>query len=365
MAESTGKHGKGALPVVDEPLGRPDEYGQDRAFVAISTERDAPDTDSAGGARSRRPSGAAALDAARRAGRRVLPLGVRDGSGRRGVAASIRSTSRTSRRRRRRPGRCSPVYARDGSLEEPAPSRPTRTSRSRRARSPAPRRRTSSARRFDSLGPGDYVAFLSYLPADARRRARGRRCGARGDSRRRTRAASTYGVGRATFIRPVNTTRGGPNTPLAFVITADDATATPIPESGYSFAVLKRAQALGDFETLEAHGRRSSEFISERRDGQLDDVGTASGLDRRSADCVRAKSPDATLPGRELQLPPRQPDVASIVPDACLDVPVQAVPVRIHRDDRREVLDLAGATSLRACRTPSATRRRRARCMRA
>ncbi len=43
IAESTGKLGKGALPVVDEALGRPDEYGQDRAFVAIATERDAPD----------------------------------------------------------------------------------------------------------------------------------------------------------------------------------------------------------------------------------------------------------------------------------------------------------------------------------
>ena len=43
VAESTGKHGKGALPVVDEPLGRPDEYASDRAFVAITTDRDAPD----------------------------------------------------------------------------------------------------------------------------------------------------------------------------------------------------------------------------------------------------------------------------------------------------------------------------------
>src|SRR5688572_16420085 len=33
IAESTGKHGKGALPVVDEPLGESGEYGQDRAFV--------------------------------------------------------------------------------------------------------------------------------------------------------------------------------------------------------------------------------------------------------------------------------------------------------------------------------------------
>ena len=45
IAESTGKQSKGALPVVDEPLGRPDEYGQDRAFVAIATDRDAPDKD--------------------------------------------------------------------------------------------------------------------------------------------------------------------------------------------------------------------------------------------------------------------------------------------------------------------------------
>ncbi len=43
IAESTGKHGTGALPVVDEPLGTPDDYGTDRAFVAIATEVDEPD----------------------------------------------------------------------------------------------------------------------------------------------------------------------------------------------------------------------------------------------------------------------------------------------------------------------------------
>ena len=43
VAESTGKHNKGALPVVNELLGRPDEYGDDRAFVAVTTDRDEPD----------------------------------------------------------------------------------------------------------------------------------------------------------------------------------------------------------------------------------------------------------------------------------------------------------------------------------
>jgi hypothetical protein len=40
------------------------------------------------------------------------------------------------------------------------------------------------------------------------------------------------------------------------VLTADDETQTEIPGAGYSFAVLKRAQALGDVQALEAHGRR-------------------------------------------------------------------------------------------------------------
>ena len=50
--------------------------------------------------------------------------------------------------------------------------------------------------------------------------------------------------------------KGGPNTCVAFVITADDETQTPVPDAGYSFSVLKRAQALGEVQALEAHGRR-------------------------------------------------------------------------------------------------------------
>jgi transaldolase / glucose-6-phosphate isomerase len=35
IAESTGKHGKGILPVADEPLGAPEAYGNDRVFVHL------------------------------------------------------------------------------------------------------------------------------------------------------------------------------------------------------------------------------------------------------------------------------------------------------------------------------------------
>jgi hypothetical protein len=35
IAESTGKHGKGIVPVVDEPLGAPEAYGDDRTFLHL------------------------------------------------------------------------------------------------------------------------------------------------------------------------------------------------------------------------------------------------------------------------------------------------------------------------------------------
>ena len=45
IAESTGKEGKGILPVVGEPLGDPSVYGDDRVFVSISLGNVAKDID--------------------------------------------------------------------------------------------------------------------------------------------------------------------------------------------------------------------------------------------------------------------------------------------------------------------------------
>jgi transaldolase/glucose-6-phosphate isomerase len=75
--------------------------------------------------------------------------------------------------------------------------------------------------------------------------------------RSRFRVASTFGVGPRYLHSTGQFHKGGPNTVLAFVMTADDETNTEIPEAGYTFSVLKRAQALGDVETLDAHDRRT------------------------------------------------------------------------------------------------------------
>lgn len=254
VAESTGKHQTGALPVVDEPLGRPDQYGSDRAFVAIATEMDAPD--------------AARLEALEAAGHPVLRLSTRiDGLGAEffrwefatavaGAALGINpfDEPNVAEAKDKTKALLASVAA-AGRLPEaqPAAEDDQVAVFSRRFSGAAPSAVVRSA--IASLTPGDYVAFLSYLPADDDvESAVGE---IREGIRSRTRAASTFGVGPRYLHSTGQFHKGGPNKALAFVVTADDRTATAIPEAGYSFSLLKRAQALGDVETLDAHGRRT------------------------------------------------------------------------------------------------------------
>jgi len=97
------------------------------------------------------------------------------------------------------------------------------------------------------------VAILDYVSADATRGAtidRSRRA-----LRQRTGLASTYGAGPRYLHSTGQYHKGGPNTGMFILITATDATLTPVPGEPYSFSTLKEAQALGDFEALVAAGR--------------------------------------------------------------------------------------------------------------
>ena len=253
IAESTGKQEKGALPVVDEPLGHPDEYGQDRAFVAISTDRDTPDNDR--------------LSAIESAGHPVLRLSTRlDGLGAEffrwefataiaGAALGINPFDEPNvAEAKLKTGDLLRAYAQDHRLPETdasaADDRVSVQTRGFAGETPADVVRTA----LDSLQPGDYVAFLSYLPPDPA--VEQAILDVRLGIRRKGRSATTFGVGPRYLHSTGQYHKGGPTTPLAFVITADDEIATEIPDAGYSFSILKRAQALGDVETLEAHGRR-------------------------------------------------------------------------------------------------------------
>ena len=239
VAESTGKHGKGSLPVVDEPLGGPDAYGNDRAFVAVSSESEHVDEQ--------------ALAALEAAGHPVLRLSTRiDGLGAEffrwefatavaGAALGINpfdepNVSEAKEKTKVLLGK----YTSAGRFDDTRVDESTTVGELRTT--------------FAHLQPPDYVAFLSYLPADrhVEEAIREIRVSLRGNKK----VASTFGVGPRYLHSTGQYHKGGPNTCVAVVITADDDSRTEIPEAGYSFAVLKRAQALGDVEALRAHNRR-------------------------------------------------------------------------------------------------------------
>jgi glucose-6-phosphate isomerase len=257
IAESTGKQGKGALPVVDEPLGHPNEYGQDRAFVAIATERDAPDQDRL-----------AELEAA---GHPIMRLTTRlDGLGAEffrwefataiaGAALGINPFDEPNVAEAKEKTRTLlAAFAQNRRLPETEPlTENDEVAVHTRAFAGGTVADVIHAS-VEEVKPGDYAAFLSYLSRDPS--VEQAICEARQAIRTRTRAATTFGLGPRYLHSTGQYHKGGPNTLLAYVITADDDSQTEIPDAGYSFSILKRAQALGDFQTLEAHGRRVVRF---------------------------------------------------------------------------------------------------------
>jgi len=102
--------------------------------------------------------------------------------------------------------------------------------------------------------PGDYLAMLAYLPPNPGIAARLQ--AVRASWARDLGCATTLGFGPRYLHSTGQLHKGGPNTGLFLVVTADDAEDADIPEMGTTFGALKRAQARGDIRALLAKGRR-------------------------------------------------------------------------------------------------------------
>jgi hypothetical protein len=118
----------------------------------------------------------------------------------------------------------------------------------------APLATLSPAELRNSARPGDYVAILAYVPPTpdvfARlqdlRAAWGRTLG----------CATTLGIGPRYLHSTGQLHKGGPNSGLFLVVTTDTPDDLPIPEMAWTFGELHRAQARGDVRALLARGRR-------------------------------------------------------------------------------------------------------------
>ncbi|HBY94232.1 MAG TPA: transaldolase [Chloroflexi bacterium] len=256
LAESTGKEGTGLLPVAGEPLGAPSAYGSDRLFVYV---RLAGEVDQA------LERGVAAL---REAGQPVVTVRMDDrldvgqeffrweiATATAGAILGINAFDQPNvQESKNNTNRLLTVVRAQGQLPEEQPSL---VEDSVRLYAPETARSASEtvAQFLAQARPGDYVALLAYLTENAATEHALEAM--RLHLRDRLHLATTLGYGPRYLHSTGQFHKGGPNTGLFLLLTADDAEEAPIPGQPYTFGVLKHAQALGDLEALRKHGRRA------------------------------------------------------------------------------------------------------------
>ena len=102
--------------------------------------------------------------------------------------------------------------------------------------------------------PGDYVALLPFLEMSPAVEAAVQ--GLRVLLRDKLKVATSVGFGPRYLHASGQAYKGGANTGVFLMITADDAIDLPVPGHKYTFGVVKAAQARGDFSVLAERGRR-------------------------------------------------------------------------------------------------------------
>jgi len=108
---------------------------------------------------------------------------------------------------------------------------------------------------LSTLKPGDYFAQLAYVSPSSPVVAELDRL--RVAVRDKMRVATTLGVGPRYLHSTGQLHKGGPNTGVFLLFTAGVAEDLTIPGQPYTFGTLERAQALGDFASLDAANRRA------------------------------------------------------------------------------------------------------------
>jgi transaldolase/glucose-6-phosphate isomerase len=105
------------------------------------------------------------------------------------------------------------------------------------------------------IKPNDYFAVLGYILMDAANEKALQAI--RHAVRDKKRVATCLGFGPRFLHSTGQAYKGGPNSGVFLQITCDDAKDLPVPGQKYTFGVVKAAQARGDFNVLAERGRRA------------------------------------------------------------------------------------------------------------
>ncbi len=254
LAESTGKEGKGILPVAGEPLGPPSIYGDDRCFAVFQL-KGAPDPALQRGAEELRKAGfpvvTILLDDLLDVGQEFFRWEVATAVA--GAVIGINAFDQPNvRESKGNTNRLLEVVRRTGKLpvEEPSLSEPPLELFTGKAQATI----ANTIQSFlEEASEGDYIAIQAYLPEtpDVERALQTVRV----KLRDRFRVATTVGYGPRFLHSTGQYHKGGPNNGLFLQLTADNPKDLPVPDAPYTFGMLEQAQALGDLQALAGHGR--------------------------------------------------------------------------------------------------------------
>jgi glucose-6-phosphate isomerase len=237
VAESTGKHGTGILPVADEPVGAPDVYGGDRVFAYLP-DVNAPD---------------AALDASvqalAEAGHPVItmPTGGPPDLGRLFLLWELAVASA---------GWGLEINPFDQPNVQQAKDATNRVLADYEAKHELPSVPDADDAALRSLlldaEPPQYIAIMSYSePTSAFDEAAAE---LRTVIRAATHATTTFGYGPRFLHSTGQFHKGGPKTGRFLQLIHDGPLDVEIPGASYTFTTLKNAQAIGDLQTLRELG---------------------------------------------------------------------------------------------------------------
>ena len=305
LAESTGKEGRGVVPVEGEPWGEPRDYGPDRIFVAGSLKGEEGPVE-------------AFADRLAAAGHPVLRWQIEEKEGlgaeffRWEIATAVlgallevdpfdepnvteaKDTTRELLREWEQSRKLPPlveVASSNGlSLQtERRGSRHLRSALTALGLDPGDPAAWLAAH-ISTVAEGDYLALCAYVARTEGRHAR------LTEMRRKLGVARpvTLGYGPRYLHSTGQLHKGGPNNGVFLQITAGGERDLAIPGAPYGFGVLRDAQALGDLRVLEARDRRALRVYLAQ--------GADAGLTALEATMTRAQE----LAGRAETLPRRE-----------------------------------------------------------
>ena len=236
LAESTGKEGKGLVPIEGEPVAKPAMYGDDRLFVYIRMAADPPNR---------------AVQALEKYGHPVVTLTLRDKLDLGGeffrweiataIAGSILGIDAFDQPN---------VQESKDNTKKVLASFKSKGKLPAAESVPATRSKAGLASLLGRAKKGAYFAIMAYTTRT--RDSEAAIAAIRTAVRDKRKIATTSGYGPRFLHSTGQLHKGGPKTGLFLQVVQDDKKDVEIPGEPYSFSVLKQAQAIGDLQSLKS-----------------------------------------------------------------------------------------------------------------